>query len=431
MLSPRYLHPTGQIPAYEWNFGDVNPPVHAVRHAAPCTRGGPADADGDGRPRLPRGVVPEAAAQLHLVGQPEGPGGPQPVRGRLPRPRQHRRVRPQRAAARRAAASSRPTARRGWRCSARTCSSWPSMLAEHGPELRGRSCSSSSSASSGSPPPSTRSATTPTRCGTRRTGFFYDVLRLPGRQRRARSRSARWSACSRCAPRRSSEPSVLDAFPHFATRVADVPASATATCSASIADPHRARRRRAAACCRSSNEDKLRRMLDPDARRGALPRPARHPLALALAPRPPVRAATSTVTSTGCTTSRRSRRPGMFGGNSNWRGPIWFPTNVLIIRALLQHYQYYGDAFTIECPTGSGQRDDPVRGGARSSPAGSSPSSCGTTTAGARSTAARAIFQNDPHWRDLTCSSTSTSTATTAPAWAPRTRPAGPDWWPG
>ena len=45
---------------------------------------------------------------------------------------------------------------------------------------------------------------------------------------------------------------------------------------------------------------------------------------------------------------------GMFGGNSNWRGPIWFPVNLLIIRALLQYYLYYGDDFTIECPTGSG-----------------------------------------------------------------------------
>jgi hypothetical protein len=47
---------------------------------------------------------------------------------------------------------------------------------------------------------------------------------------------------------------------------------------------------------------------------------------------------------------------GMFGGNSNWRGPIWFPLNVLIIRALLQYYGYYGDEFLVECPTGSGRR---------------------------------------------------------------------------
>ena len=47
---------------------------------------------------------------------------------------------------------------------------------------------------------------------------------------------------------------------------------------------------------------------------------------------------------------------GMFGGNSNWRGPIWMPINALIIRALLQYHSYYGEAFTVECPTGSGQQ---------------------------------------------------------------------------
>jgi len=45
---------------------------------------------------------------------------------------------------------------------------------------------------------------------------------------------------------------------------------------------------------------------------------------------------------------------GMFGGNSNWRGPVWMPVNAIIIRALLNFYLYYGDSFKIECPTGSG-----------------------------------------------------------------------------
>ena len=91
---------------------------------------------------------------------------------------------------------------------------------------------------------------------------------------------------------------------------------------------------------------------------------------------------------------------GMFGGNSNWRGPIWMPVNLLLIRSLLQLYSYYGDAFTIEYPTGSGEhlslfavtqqiserivsiflKDEsgrrPVYGGAEK-------------------------FQTDPHWRDL------------------------------
>ena len=45
---------------------------------------------------------------------------------------------------------------------------------------------------------------------------------------------------------------------------------------------------------------------------------------------------------------------GMFGGNSNWRGPIWFPVNALMIRALLNLYAFHGDTLTVECPTGSG-----------------------------------------------------------------------------
>ena len=47
---------------------------------------------------------------------------------------------------------------------------------------------------------------------------------------------------------------------------------------------------------------------------------------------------------------------GMFGGNSNWRGPVWMPVNVLLIRGLLNLYQFYGDTFKVECPTGSGNR---------------------------------------------------------------------------
>jgi len=90
----------------------------------------------------------------------------------------------------------------------------------------------------------------------------------------------------------------------------------------------------------------------------------------------------------------------MFGGNSNWRGPIWMPVNGLIIRGLLHYYSFYGDRFVVECPTGSGQFKTlyevaheisnrlariflknnegvrPVYGGTRK-------------------------FQEDPHWKDL------------------------------
>src|SRR5678816_1111858 len=46
---------------------------------------------------------------------------------------------------------------------------------------------------------------------------------------------------------------------------------------------------------------------------------------------------------------------GMFGGNSNWRGPVWFPVNYLIIEALQRYHYFYGDDLKVECPTGSGK----------------------------------------------------------------------------
>src|SRR3979411_2597664 len=45
----------------------------------------------------------------------------------------------------------------------------------------------------------------------------------------------------------------------------------------------------------------------------------------------------------------------MFVGNSNWRGPVWFPINYLLIESLQQFHHYYGDDFKVECPTGSGR----------------------------------------------------------------------------
>ena len=99
LLRTRYLHPNGQIPAYEWNFGDVNPPVHRVGGAVRLrARGGDPRR---GRPGVPRARLPAPADELHLVGEPQGPRRPQPVPGRLPRAGQHRHLRPLRAAARR------------------------------------------------------------------------------------------------------------------------------------------------------------------------------------------------------------------------------------------------------------------------------------------------------------------------------------------
>jgi hypothetical protein len=48
-------------------------------------------------------------------------------------------------------------------------------------------------------------------------------------------------------------------------------------------------------------------------------------------------------------------RDGLFGGNSNWRGPVWFPLNYLLIEALERYHHFYHDTLTVECPTGSGR----------------------------------------------------------------------------
>ena len=48
-------------------------------------------------------------------------------------------------------------------------------------------------------------------------------------------------------------------------------------------------------------------------------------------------------------------RSSLFGGNSNWRGPVWFPINYLLIESLQKFHHYYGNDFLVECPTGSGQ----------------------------------------------------------------------------
>jgi hypothetical protein len=89
----------------------------------------------------------------------------------------------------------------------------------------------------------------------------------------------------------------------------------------------------------------------------------------------------------------------MFGGNSNWRGPVWLPVNALLIRGLLHYFAYYGDSFKVECPTGSGRlmnlfevareiADRLARIFLRDA-AGRRPLFGGAEK-----------FQTDPHWRD-------------------------------
>jgi hypothetical protein len=91
---------------------------------------------------------------------------------------------------------------------------------------------------------------------------------------------------------------------------------------------------------------------------------------------------------------------GMFGGNSNWRGPVWMPVNVLIVRALLNLYAFYGDRFTVECPTGSGQQRTLFE--IASEIANRLAATFQRDANGQRPVyGGSAKFQNDPHWRDL------------------------------
>ena len=257
-------------------------------------------------------------------------------------------------------------------------------------------------------------------------GFFYDVLRAAGRPAPSASRCARWSGClPLCAVDRRSRADVAAKVPRDSrTRLRRLPrARARSSARSSTHPSNRASAGRAPA--RSIlNETKLRRVLARMLDENEFLEPVRHPRALAAPHGAPVRARRRTAQEYRVDYLPGESNSGMFGGNSNWRGPVWMPVNVLIIRALLQFYAYYGDDFTIECPTGSGRqmtlfevaeelagrlasiflRD--ANGRARSTAA---PRSSRTIRTGATSS-----------------SSTSTSTATTAPASAPATRPAGP-----
>jgi len=91
---------------------------------------------------------------------------------------------------------------------------------------------------------------------------------------------------------------------------------------------------------------------------------------------------------------------GLFGGNSNWRGPIWFPINFLLVEAIQKFHHYYGDEFLIECPTGSGEKMTLWQIGADIS---RRLESIFLRDADGRRPVfgGAALFQSDPHWRDL------------------------------
>jgi hypothetical protein len=391
MLSPRYLHPTGQIPAYEWNFGDVNPPVHAFAtllvHANTTAADGAVDLDflKESFDRLRtnytwwvnrkdpsgRGLFEGGFLGLDNIGVFDRSAA-LPTGGRLEQ--------------------ADGTA---WMAMfSQNMLELALMLAEHDPayeqdvlEFFERFFWIAAAVD-----PLGDHAD---EIWDEEEGFFYDVLRMPdgsGMRLKVRSVVGLLPICATAII----EPHLLDRFPELRVRVQQF-LERNGDLIGNVPDPRvpGAGGRRLLSLV---DERKLRRILERmlDEERFLSPHGVRslskwhldHPYEFDVhGERYTVRYEPAESTT------------GMFGGNSNWRGPVWFPVNLLIVRALLQHYQYYGDTFTIECPTGSGQQMTLFEVAAEIARRlvstflpdehGRRPVYGGTE-----------VFQSDPHWRD-------------------------------
>jgi hypothetical protein len=390
MLRERYMHPNGQIPAYEWNFGDVNPPVHAWSTYFTYTLEKTLKGEGDRewlkssfqklllnftwwvnrKDRYGRNLFEGGFLGLDNIGVFDR-SAPLPTGGYLEQA---------------------------------DGTAWMALFCQNMLQIAAELATTdvdyvdmclkfvehflwiaSSLAHMGGD----------TGMWDEEDGFFYDVLRLPdGRAQRLKVRSM-VGLLPLCAATvfdgrlMVQHPELAERFRWFI--------QARPELVANIHDP-----RKAGVAGRYLgailDEGKLRRVLEkmldedeflsPFGLRSLSRYHADHPYVL----------------HAGGHEYRVSYLPaesdtGMFGGNSNWRGPIWMPVNALIIRALLQYYTYYGDDFVVECPTGSGRKMNlyqvaeeigrrlsniflrdkdgrrPVFGGTRK-------------------------FQEDPHWRD-------------------------------
>jgi len=391
VLGDQYLHPSGQLPAYEWNFGDVNPPVHAwstiFTYRFQKGRRGEGDLEWlersfhklvlnftwwvNRKDRAGNNAFEGGFLGLDNIGVFDR-SAPLPTGGYLEQAD-------------------------GTAWMALFCQNMTEIAAELAMHRSGYSdmvlkfaqhflwiASAMMRGSEG------------TGMWDEADGFFYDVLRLPdGRAQRLKVRSM-VGLLPLCAVTEF-DGQLLEKYPELGQRFRTF-LEAHPELRAFIHDPAKpgyAGRRLGAIL----DEAKLRRVLatmldereflSPYGIRSISRYHAEHPYVFHL----------------GNEEYRVSYLPaesdsGMFGGNSNWRGPIWMPVNGLIIRALLQYFAHYGKEFTVECPTGSGRyltlyevaeeitrrlasiflRDPrgwrPVHGGTRK-------------------------FQEDPHWRDL------------------------------
>jgi hypothetical protein len=390
MLRERYLHPNGQIPAYEWNFGDVNPPVHAwaTIFTYRLEKGQQGEGDRDWlkscfqklllnftwwvnrKDRNGRNVFEGGFLGLDNIGVFDR-SAPLPTGGYLEQA---------------------------------DGTAWMALFCQNMLEISGELAMTD--------PDYAEMALKfcehflwiasamghvggDTGMWDEEDGFFYDVLRLPdGRAQRLKVRSM-VGLLPLCAAT-VFEGKLLAKYPEIGERLRWFLDTRPELCAA-IHDPRKpgvAGRRMASILDETKLRRVLARMLDEDE--------FLSPYGLRSLSR--YHAENPYVIHAGGQEYRVNYLPaesdtGMFGGNSNWRGPIWMPVNALIVRALLQYYTYYGNDFTVECPTGSGRRMNlyqvaeeiarrlagiflrdgegrrPVNGGASK-------------------------FQEDPHWRD-------------------------------
>jgi hypothetical protein len=346
MLSDVYLHPNGQLPAYEWNFGDVNPPVHAwatlfAHHAAPHQQGG-SDVD------FLRDAFKKLLVNFTWWVNRKDPSGRNLFEGGflgLDNIGVFDRSAPL------------PT---GGQLEQADGTAWMALFSQNMLELAIELATVDPSYEdlalrfvqhffqiAGA---MDRVGQTSDEMWDEEDGFFYDVLRLPdGTATRLRVRSM-VGLIPLCAVA-IIQPETLDQFPRLVQRVQTY-LERNRDLLVNLADPAK-RGVNGHIMLSVLNEEKLRRVLTRmlDEERFLSPHGVRS-LSRSHLEEPYVFQVEGHQYVVGYLPAESDT--GMFGGNSNWRGPVWFPINLLIIRALLQYYRYYGDSFTIECPTGSG-----------------------------------------------------------------------------
>ncbi len=394
MLSPSYLHPTGQIPAYEWNFGDVNPPVHAFATLMVYSL----DAATSGEAGVDIEFLKESFTKLLLnftwwVNR-KDPSGRSVFEGGF-LGLDNIGVFDRSAAL--------PT---GGRLEQADGTAWMALFSQNMLDLALILAETDSAYEDfvlqflrrffGIAAAVDPIGEHPDEMWDDEDGFFYDVLRLPdgtGMRLKVRSIVGLLPLCATTV----FEEATLERFPELRATV-QAYLKRNGDLLANIADPLRpgVNGRRILSLV---NEDKLRRilnrMLDEDRFLG--PHGIRsisrwhldHPYSFEFGGQ-----------TYGVQYEPAESTSGMFGGNSNWRGPVWFPVNLIIIRALLQHYEYYGDSLTVECPTGSGNQmtlfevakeiSDRLIGTFIRDSGGRRPVYGGSD-----------VFQNDDNWRDL------------------------------